>query len=140
VENIDMTQELCPCPDSEGLGCWVSEVSGRDSGEVPGFEPTRYELIQLVKYWATLELGHLFGFSLHGQTGSDERHRHTFAGRRITRIATILGEEEVGKAVEEAESEFSKKVDPRAWAIFKNGTPEEQDAFQDEVLRSFSEN
>jgi hypothetical protein len=45
----------------------------------------------------------------------------------------------LGKAVEEAEKEFSKTVDPRAWSIFKDGTPEEQDAFQDEVLRSFSE-
>jgi hypothetical protein len=90
-------------------------------------------------YWATLRLKHLFGFFLHGQTGSNERRRHEFAGRRIRRIATILGEEEVGKAVEEAEQKNSKTTDPRAWAIFMDGTPEEQEAFQAEVLRSFSE-
>jgi hypothetical protein len=145
---VENTDKLRPCPDSEGLGCWgnekitvgyVSEVNGPDSAEMPEFVPTRHELIQLVKYWATLKLSHLFGFFLHGQTGSNERRRHAFAGRRICRIATVLGEEEVRKAVEEAEDEFSKTIDPRAWALFKDGTPEEQEAFQDEALRGFSE-
>jgi hypothetical protein len=114
-------------------------VNGPDSAEIPDFVPTRHELIQLVKYWATLELHQLFGFFLHGQTGSNERRRHAFAGRRIQRIAKALGQEEVRKAAEEAEKEFSKTIDTRAWSIFKNGTPEEREAFQAEVLRTFSE-
>ena len=143
-----MTQKFKACPDSEGLGCWgnekitvgyVTEVNGPDSAEIPDFVPTRHELIQLVKYWATLDIEDLFFFFLYGQTGSSERRRVAFARRRICRIATVLGEEEVQKAVEKAEQEFSKTIDPRTWAIFKNGTPEEQEAFQEEVLRSFSE-
>jgi hypothetical protein len=145
---ILMTEKLRPCPDSEGLGYWgnekiivgyVSEVNGPDSAEIPDFVPTRHELIQLVKYWATLDIEDLFFFFLYGQTCSSERRRVAFARRRICRIATILGEEEVRKAVEEAENEFSKTIDPRAWSIFKNGTPAEQEAFQNEVLQSFSE-
>ncbi len=106
---------------------------------MPEFVPTRHELIQLAKDWATLDIDDLFDFFLYGQTGSSEWRRVAFAHRRIDRIATILGEEEVRKAVEEAEEEFSKTIDPRAWAIFKAGTREEREAFQDEVLRSFSE-
>lgn len=51
----------------------------------------------------------------------------------------MLGEKEVRKAIEEAEKEYGESIDPRAWAIFKNGTPEEQQAFQDEVARSVYE-
>jgi hypothetical protein len=148
MNTTNVTESFKACPDSEGLGCWgnekftvgyVSEVNGPDSEEVPDFVPIRHELIQLVKYWATLDLDDLFDFFLYGQTGSSERRRVAFARRRINRIATVLGEGEVRKAVEEAEQEFSKTIDPRAWSIFKNGTPEEQEAFQDEVLRSFTE-
>jgi hypothetical protein len=148
VENFDTTQEFRPCPDSDGLGYWsnekivvgyVSEVNGPDSAEIPDFVPTRHELIQLAKYWASLDLEDLFYFFLLGQTGSSERQRVAFARRRICRIATVLGEEEVRKAIEEAEQKYSKTIDPRAWGIFKDGTPEEQEAFQEEVLRSFPE-
>lgn len=142
-----MTQDFRSCPDSEGLGIsgngritigYVSEVNGSDSGEVPDFVPTRHELVQLIKYWATVDLENEFYFFLYTQTGSNDSRRGAFARRRISRIATILGEEEVRKAIEEAGQEYSKKTDPRAWSIFKDGTPEEQDAFQEEVLRSFS--
>jgi len=148
MNRTDVTESFKTCPGNEGLGCWgndkitvghVSEVNGPDSAEMPEFVPTRHELVQLAKYWATLDLDDLFDFFLYGQTGSSEWRRVAFARRRICRIATVLGEEEVQKAVEEAEKEFSKTIDPRAWAIFKNGTPEEREAFQDEVLRSFSE-
>lgn len=142
-----MTQDFRSCPDSEGLGSHgngkitigsVSEVNGPDSVEMPGFVPTRHELIQLVKYWATLDLDQQFYFFLYTQTGSDDRRRGAFARRRISRIATILGEEEVQKAMQEAQREYSKKIDPRAWSIFMDGTPEQQAAFQEEVQRSFS--
>jgi hypothetical protein len=147
MEDTDMTQDFGSCPDSEGLDIYgndkitigyVSEVNGPDSAEMPGFVPTRHELIQLVKYWATLDLDKQFYFFLYTQTGSDDRRRGAFARRRICRIAAILGEEEVRKAIEEAEQEYSKKTYPRAWSIFKDGTLEERAAFQEEVLRSFS--
>lgn len=148
MENTQMTQKHRPCPDSEGLGYltngkvtigYVSEVNGPDSAEIPDFAPTRHELIHLVKYWANVALGYQFDFFSFGQTGSTPRRRELFACCRIRRIATLLGEEEVRKAIQEAEEEFSKTTDPRAWAIFKNGTPEEQEAFQDEILRKISE-
>jgi len=142
-----MTQDFRSCPDSEGLGSYgddkttigyVSEVNGPDSAEMPGFVPTRHELIQLVKYWATLDLDKQFYFFLYSQTGSNDSRRGAFARRRISRIAAIRGEEEVRKAIEEAEQKYRETIDPRAWSIFQDGTPEERDAFQEEVQRSFS--
>jgi hypothetical protein len=149
VENNQMRQEPRACPDSEGLGCGrnekftvghVEEVNGPDSAEVPDFIPTRHELIQVVKYWEKLRLDHLFYYFLFGQTGSSETRRVAFAGRRVSRIARLLGDEEVRKAIQEVDAEFSKTIDPRGWAIFKDGTPEEQEAFQEEFLRRAFEN
>ena len=137
-----MTEKHRKCADNEGLGCsgndkfmigYVSEVNGPDSAEIPDFVPTRHELLQLVKYWATVVLDHQFFYFCYGQTGSSEWRRKAFANRRIDRIATLLGEDQVQKAIQESEEEFRKTTDPRAWAIFKSGTREERKAFQDEI-------
>jgi len=131
-------------PDSAGLGWWgnqrfvvgyVEEVNGPGAVEIPGFVPTRHELIRLVKYWATVEIELDFDCFVYQCTGSSEIRRGPFASRRIARIAEALGEEEVAKAVREAHSEFAKGIDPRTWNIFLNGTPEEQQKFQDEIQR-----
>jgi hypothetical protein len=47
--------------------------------------------------------------------------RVAFARRRVDRIATVLGGEEVRKTIEDAEGKFSKKIGPRDWAIFIPG-------------------
>jgi hypothetical protein len=119
---------------------YLSEVNGPDSAEVLNFAPTRYELIQLVKHWATIVIDDSFVCFLYQQhSSSSERRRRAFAGRRINRIATVLGEEAVEKAINEAEEEYSKPVSPRAWSIFKNGTEEEWQAFQDEVQSALNQ-
>jgi len=137
-----------PCPDSEGLGFWgnrgftigyVDEVNGPNSAEMPEFVPTRYELAQLAKYWATIVIDLRFDYFLYTGTGSSEYRLSAFANRRVARIAEILGEEEINKVIDQAYEEYGKERDPRAWSIFLNGTPEEKEAFQDEIQRRISE-
>jgi hypothetical protein len=140
-EDINTTRSFRPCPDSEGLGDWgcVSEVNGPDSDEVLNFAPTRDELIQLVKHWATIAFSNQFDFFVYPEQVSFKPA--ALAGHRIGRIRTVLGEEAVEKAINEAEEEFSKTVSPRAWSIFKIGAKEEVQAFRDEVeedLRSWT--
>lgn len=152
--NVDVQQKGTsshtrkPCPDSDGLGFWgneaftvgyVEEVNGPDSVEMPEFVPTRYELLQLGKYWVTLALDLQFDFFLYAQTGSSEWRREVFAKRRVGRIAKILGREQVDKLIDQVYEEYGKKQDARAWAIFMTGTPEEQEAFQDEIQRRICE-
>jgi hypothetical protein len=138
-DDINTTRSFTPCPDSNGLGGpsgYDSEVHGPDSEEVLNFAPTRNELIHLVKHWAAIVIGHRF----YQQPGSSESRCEAFAGRRIDRIATVLGEEAVEKAINEAEEEFSKTVSPPVWWIFKNSTKVQWLAFLDEVdedLRSW---
>ena len=134
-------------PDSEGLGCWenerfvvgyIDEVNGPGAVEVPGFKVTRHEAIQLAKYWAGVEIDLDFSYFVDGQTGSTEIRLGPFASRRIARIAEALGEEEVATAVNEAYEEFGKGIDLRTWKIFREGTPEERQALQDEMAREMS--
>jgi hypothetical protein len=131
-------------PDSEGLGCWgnehfvvgyIDEVNGPGAVEVPGFVATRHELTQLAKYWAAVKIDHEFSWFANQQTGSSEIRLQPFASRRIGRIASALGEEEVAKAVNEAYEEFGKGIDPRTWKIFREGTAEERQALQAEIER-----
>jgi len=142
------TENRKACPDSEGLGFWgnqsftvgyVSEVNGPDSVEMPEFTPTRYELIQLVKYWATIVIRLNFFYFLTGQAGSSDLRRRAFAKRRVARVEGILGKHEVNKVIDHVLIEYGKKQDARAWAIFLNGTPEEKEAFQDEIQQKIGE-
>jgi hypothetical protein len=134
AENDDInTRNFRPCPDGDGLFCpnIINEVNGPDSAEVLSFVPTRYELIQLVKHWATIIKGYRFDEFVYQQESLSGNRRACFAVRRIDRIATVLGEEAVEKAINEVEEEFIKTVSPRAWLIFKNGIEEERSRIQE---------
>jgi len=136
--------------DNESLHAWqtrigpflvgyVDEVNGTEAVEVPDFVPTRHELIQIVKYWAKERVDNAWFFFVTGQTGSSEWRINLFAERRIDRIAEILGEDEVEKAIDEVFAEFGEKQDKRIWEIFLNGTEEQQEAVQEEFQRAFDE-
>jgi len=142
------TDERKARPDSEGLGFWgdgrftvgyVDEVNGPNSAVMPEFVPTRYELIQLAKYWATIVIDLRFDYFLYTGTGSSEWRLDAFASRRVGRIGEILGQDEINKVIDQAYEEYGKERDPRAWSIFLNGTTQEQEAFQDEIQQKISE-
>jgi hypothetical protein len=65
VESMDEDRTHMVNPDSHGLGWYgndrvvigcVDEVNGPGSIEFPSFVPTRHELVQLAKYWATVQV------------------------------------------------------------------------------------
>jgi hypothetical protein len=135
-------------PDSKGLGfsrymaafgeCtvgFVDEVNGAGAVEMPGFVATKYELIQLVKYWATIRTGIRYDWFADQTVGSSETRLESFSGRRIARIAEVLGDEETTAAVQQANADYGEDVDPRIWNVFLNGTPEERTALQEEIER-----
>ena len=135
-------------PDSKGLGfsrfmaafgeCTVGsvdEVNGAGAVEMPGFVATKYELIQLVKYWATIRTGIRYEWFVDQTVGSSETRLESFSGRRIARIAEVLGDEETNAAVQQANADYGEDADPRIWNVFLNGTREEQCALQQEIER-----
>lgn len=55
--------------------------------------PTKNEMLQLVRYWAT-EIIHLdFSFFLYGITGSSEWRTREFANRRLNTIRKLIGQQ-----------------------------------------------
>src|ERR1039458_3474354 len=103
--------------DSEGLGFhsngrWtvgsVDEVNGAGAVEMPGFVATKHELIQLVKYWASVRIDIRFVWFANQCVGSSETRLESFSGRRIARIAEVLGDDETSAAVQQAYAEYAK--------------------------------
>jgi hypothetical protein len=116
----------------------VDMIVGEGGLEVPGLVPTKYETLLLVRGWAAEILDLDFGFFLYGSVGSSEWRTREYANRRLNTIAKSIGEEEVKRAFKQAEQEFSKGVDQRAWKIFMEGTKEEQESFQEEVQENLA--
>jgi len=114
---------------------YVEQVNGPGAEEFPEFDPTRHELIQIVKYWTEEWLDLDYFMFLYNQTGSDWLRKSHFAHRRVGRIAEILGDDEVKKTIDEVYTQFGKTKDKRTWDIFLNGTEEQREEIQDEIQR-----
>lgn len=148
VKNADEDSFLRDChhpkvknADNEGLGAVhagpftigdVEEVNGVGGEEVP-FVPTRHESIQLVKYWTRRAFDIEYWWFFYEQYGSSDVREHSFAWRRIGRIASAIGEPDVRKAIDETRDELVKEGD--GWRIFLRGSSEEKDALKKEIER-----
>ena len=134
--------------DNDNLGVWANErmvvgyvenVNGPGAREFPEFTATEHELITLVKHWAQVALDIEWFWFLYAQVGSSETRENAFAHRRTSRIADVVGQEVVAKAVDEVWEDFGKRQDARAWGIFLHGDEEQVRAFQDEVQDKLDE-
>jgi hypothetical protein len=103
---------------------------------VLGFVATKNEVLQLVRYWATEIIRLEFTCFLYAYSGSSEWRTREFANRRLDTIGKLIGQEEVTNAYRQAEQAYGRVVDPQAWGIFMEGTPEEQARFQQEGQES----
>ena len=117
-------------PDSEGLGFYgngrmtvgyVDEVNGPEAVEMPGFLATKHELIQLVKYWARIRIDIRFDWFANQCVGSSETRLESFAGRRIARIAEVLGNDETSAVVEQAYADYPKTSIHTSGMYFSTG-------------------
>jgi hypothetical protein len=130
VQNVD-NEHLLPWGNEKFVIGYVESVNGSGAEEVPGFVPTRHELIELVKYWYGRWLGNDYFYFLTGQTGSTENRENPFAARRIDRIQTVLGQETVDRAIAAVMAKFSEGIAPETWNIFLNGDQAQRQAVQE---------
>jgi hypothetical protein len=91
------------------------------------------EVIQLVKYWASIRIDIRFDWFVDQCVGSSDIRLESFSGRRIATIAKVLGDDATSDAVQQAYAEFAKNIDTSIWNVFLNGTPEERSALQEEI-------
>jgi hypothetical protein len=101
--------------------------------EVPEFVPTRNELIQLVKYWTKKTIDIDYFYFLWGQ--EEEWRLLGYANSRLSKIAYLLGNAEVERAIAVAYDEYGSDQDPKLWDIFLNGTAEDRKQVQDDIWR-----
>jgi hypothetical protein len=118
----------------------VDEVNGEGGKEMPSFIPTLDELLQIVKYWFNKRLETDWFFFNTGTTGSSEWRLKVFANRRIAKIASIVGENDVRQAIDEVYGEFREQhsENMRLWQIFRKGDQRQWDVVQDEFNRCLS--
>ena len=116
VEDEQLRESYAPSvknADNQYLGgdCWVDEVNGPGATEVPDFDPTRHELVQLVRYWMEKKLRYEFTEELCLAHSCPSGLRQAeFAWRRIVHIGRVLGREQVREAIGLACQDFGKKL------------------------------
>ena len=129
--------------DNEWLGspfpiAAVEEVNGTGAAEVVGFVPTRHELLELARYWAKVAVDIEYLWFLYQQVGSSDLRRQPFAWSRVGRIQELLGDD-VSKIVDKVYEEYGRKQEPKYWDVFLNGTDEQRQAVQEEIVRAIEE-
>lgn len=132
---------LLPRGNEKFIVGFVDEVNGAGTQEVPTYDPTRREILELVKYWYCKILNNHWFFFILGGTGSSEARLNAFARRRIDRAAAAIGQEAVDNAIKEVREDFRSKVvkDDDLWRIFENGTQEQWDEVLDNTYRKWRE-
>jgi hypothetical protein len=102
------------------VGC-CGIVNGKGAEPFEGFIPTRHELLQLVKYWATTKLENRWLEFQTGQFDATEASLILFAADQIKRISSLLGDAAVNEAVNEVKAQLHNKVSEEQWQIFVGG-------------------
>ena len=106
---------------------YVNIIHGSGAKEVPGFVPTRHELIHLVEHWAEVRIGTLLkGFE--SGMGTSDISRVSFAESRIWSIELLLGTEEVDRVIAQITSKYAEWVGKRDWEIFLHGEDMQREA------------
>jgi len=121
--------------DNQGLGGWeiapgfyaggTSEVNGPDAAEEPTFIATRWEVLQIAHYWASVAIHTAFTGWANRSVGSREWRRIYFGWRRVGRIRALLGDQVVDKVIKDVVEGLYQDVGKQcgeAWQEFLKNT------------------
>jgi hypothetical protein len=98
---------------------YVEEIHGDLGRPMPGYVPTKHELLLLARHWAEERTDIARFWSDYGQVGSEDMRMDLYASHRLGRISDQVGEEEIRKIYEYVYA-FNRPVDPaevRRWHI-----------------------
>lgn len=109
----------------------VDEEKQKGGKEPVGFIPTQHELLQIAKYWYRREVELQWWFFTTGNADSSE------GVWRIPQIASLVGEEDLRKAIDEVYIEFRDQdySNMRLWQIFRRGNQAQWDTVLKEYER-----
>jgi hypothetical protein len=97
---------------------------------------TSEEIEIIVKHFFRGILGNDFFFFLYGRTEISWIRGDNVRNKRINYARSVIGDEAVDQAIEEAQAEFKEKADPRLWDIYENGSDEQWREVQAESWRA----
>jgi hypothetical protein len=97
---------------------YVDFVNGDAAREVPGFIPTRAELVELAKHYESIFLDRSFFLFRTRQIGSTDLRLAPFAERRVARIIDLVGVD-AAEAVQQVRDEFASRVGACVWKRFR---------------------
>lgn len=103
------------------------------------FVPTSDELAVLVKHWVNQAINDEYFVYWGGCIGRSDLRRIDFDWNRVNEIEKILGHEANHAAVEEAFQQAAQDFDRNHWIVFRYGTREELDAYQEMGGQCFEE-
>ena len=96
--------------------------------DCPDYIPTKRELLELVKYWASERLDGMSFCFLWAVAGSDLSGRIIDATRRLNRLAEVLDDEAVfNDAHTQGENEFRTRIGEEDWRILTTNDTAERD-------------
>src|SRR4051794_23254585 len=91
---------------------YVPEMHGPEAEGCPAFLPSRFELIQLARYWVRSRLDTELDWFFTQQTGSDDIRLRPYASMRLARIAEVIGEDDVRRVEDEEASKVRETLGP----------------------------
>ena len=123
-------------PETSADGSSDGGVDGHDGAGDQGrspYEPSREELLVLVRHWFRRFLDiRLFEF-FNARTSGAKYRGKLEANSNLERLAQALGPETVEAVVGEVEEEAQRRVGEESWRVFTAGTYEERQQVQDET-------
>ena len=94
---------------------------------MPGFVPSRRELLLLYAYWAEEKLDLEFFRWCNHQVISCDLRSEAFAALRMGRIEEALGDDPALEAtIQDVETKYSANIKPLVWKVFSGKATEEE--------------
>jgi hypothetical protein len=129
-EKVYTPEEVAAYLSDMSLDEWRKATATENRKAFP-FGLTPDELAVLVKHWVNKAIDDEYLIFWGQCFGSSDLWDIHLDWKRVNEISDVLGDEATRKAVEEAYQQAAQDFDHNHWIVFRYGTREEQDAYQE---------
>ena len=124
--NTQPIDSVAPSAAGPFLMGYVDEIHGPLGKECPDYRPTRFELIQLVKHWACVQIDFHLNWFYYRSIGSREMRMDPYAGMRLKELRRVLGDALLDNAIDKVHEKERQRMSFDDCRIFVQGTEAER--------------
>ena len=95
---------------------WQERLFSPGGQLVRGFEPTLYELQELVRYWYREQWASELFSTYHQTVGTEETVMVPYANKRLDRIGEAIGKKAYREVIAQVDAEIRKRIGEEDWA------------------------